>query len=138
MENLMENVFPIRAEKQDMIPAVVHVDGRFAIGFPRVDGGEEINARFDLASFPAQRLRDVFSIEGYEINGPLTGEIHLYGYYREPFGFGSLSLAAPEAWGEPFDFAAAGLRFEGAGVRTISRSEWRTATTTFGGPCNDQ
>ena len=97
--------------------SVVQVDGRFAIGFPRVDGGEEINARFDLASFPAQRLRDVFALEGYEINGPLTGEIHLYGYYREPFGFGSLSLVEPEAWGEPFGFAAAGLRFEGVGVR---------------------
>ena len=101
----------------DQTGAVVHVDGRFAIGFPRVDGGEEINARFDLASFPAQRLRDVFSVDGYAIDGPLTGEIHLYGYYRQPFGFGSLRLAEPEAWGEPFDFAAAGLRFEGAGVR---------------------
>ena len=97
--------------------SAVEVDGRFAIGFPRADGGEEINARFGLTSFPAQRLRDAFSVEGYEINGPLTGEIHLYGHYRQPFGFGSLSMKEPVAWGEPFDVATAGLRFEGEGVR---------------------
>ena len=97
--------------------SAVGVDGRFAIGFPRADGGEEIDARFALTSFPSQRLREVFSIEGYEINGPLTGEIRLYGYYRRPFGFGSLSLAEPVAWGEPFDVATASLRFEGEGVR---------------------
>jgi len=97
--------------------SLVAVDGRFAIGFPRADGGEEIDARFALTSFPAERLRDVFSVEGYEINGPLTGEIRLYGHYRRPFGFGSLSIAKPVAWGEPFDVATAGLRFEGVGVR---------------------
>ncbi len=101
----------------DQATSTVAVDGRFAIGFPRADGGEEIDARFALTSFPSQRLRDVFSVEGYEINGPLTGEIRLYGYYGRPFGFGSLSMAAPVAWGEPFDVATAGLRFEGEGVR---------------------
>ena len=101
----------------DQSASSVSVDGRFAIGFPRADGGEEIDARFALTSFPSARLRDVFSVEGYEINGPLTGEIRLYGHYGRPFGFGSLHLAEPVAWGEPFDVATAGLRFEGDGVR---------------------
>ena len=101
----------------DRDASVVEMDGRFAIGFPRADGGEEINARFSLSSFPAQRLREVFSIEGYEINGPLSGEFRLYGDYRQPFGVGSLTMDGPVAWGEPFDTATAGLRFEGDGVR---------------------
>ena len=101
----------------DQGPSQLHVDGRFSLGFPRADGGEEINARVTLASLPARMMRDTFSIEGYEINGPLTGELHLFGEYRRPFGFGNLTMSEPTAWGEPFDVAEAGLRFEGDGVR---------------------
>ena len=108
--DVLEGVF-------DQAGSAVAVDGRFAIGFPRADGGEEIDARFALTSFPSRRLREVFSVEGYEIDGPLTGEIRLYGHYGRPFGFGSLRMAEPVAWGEPFDVASAGLRFEGEGVR---------------------
>ena len=97
--------------------AELRVDGRFALGFPRQDGGEEINAQFGLVSFPAERMRAAFELVGYEINGPLTGEIHLFGDYGRPFGFGRLTLSSPVAYGEPFDSAAAGLRFEGNGVR---------------------
>ena len=98
-------------------PAELQVDGRFALEFPRRDGGEEINAQFRLVSFPAERMRAAFALVGYEINGPLTGEIHLFGDYGRPFGFGRLTLASPVAYGEPFDAATAGLRFEGNGVR---------------------
>ena len=101
----------------DQTASTVAVDGRFAIGFPRADGGEEIDARFAFTSFPSQRLRDLFSVEGYQIDGPLTGDIRLYGHYGRLFGFGSLNMAEPVAWGEPFDGATAGLRFEGEGVR---------------------
>ena len=101
----------------DQGPSQLHVDGRFALGFPRADGGEEINARVRLTSLPAQTLRDTFSIEGYEINGPLTGEFHLFGEYRRPFGSGSLTMSEPTAWGETFDAGTAGLQFEGDGVR---------------------
>ena len=115
--------------------SAVEVDGRFAIGFPRADGGEEINARFGLTSFPAQRLRDVFSVEGYAIDGPLTGEIHLYGHYGQPFGFGSLSMSEPVAWGEPFDSVTASLRFEGEGVRMdgleIGKGDGQLTGATF-------
>ncbi len=114
VENAYLDVFEGVFEQAD---SAVAVDGRFAIGFPRADGGEEIDARFALTSFPSQSLRNAFSVEGYEINGPLTGEIRLYGHYGRPFGFGSLSMADPIAWGEPFDVATAGLRFEGEGVR---------------------
>ena len=95
----------------------LEVDGRFAIGFPRADGGEEIDGRFRLESLPAQTMRDAFSIEGYEINGPVTGDIALRGEYRRLFGTGSLTMTEPVAWGEPFAVGDTRLRFEGDGVR---------------------
>ena len=73
-------------------PAQLHVGGRFALGSPRLDGGEEINARFDMVSFSAARVRDAFGLEGYDIDGLLTGEIRLFGHYQSPFGFGRLTL----------------------------------------------
>lgn len=96
--------------------AALDVDGRFAIG-GRGDGGDEIDASFELASFPAERVRQAFGLRGYDINGSLSGEIRLFGRYGSPFGVGRLTLRNPVAYGESFDSAAAGLRFEGAGVR---------------------
>ena len=97
-------------------PARLQVDGRFALG-SRDDGNDEIDASFHFVSFPARLVRDAFSLEGYDIEGPLTGEIRLFGEYRRPFGVGRMALADPVAYGEPFDSATAGLRFEGTGVR---------------------
>ena len=96
--------------------AALQVDGRFTIG-SRDDGGDEIDAGFELASFPAERVRQAFGLSGYDISGPLTGEIRLFGQYRNPYGVGRLALSEPTAYGESFDSATAGLRFEGSGVR---------------------
>lgn len=95
--------------------ASVRVNGLFAIG--RVaDGVEEMDASFELDGIPAQHVRDAFSIEGYPIDGPLYGDIRLYGEYRRPFGFGRLRIGGGVAYGESFDQTEAGLRFEGEGV----------------------
>ena len=96
--------------------AGMHVDGRFALGRPQTVG-EEINARFGLVGMPAQHVRDAFALEGYTIDGPLDGDIHLFGAYGRPHGYGTLALGPGVAYGEPFDSARAGLRFEGDGVR---------------------
>ena len=96
--------------------AALQVDGRFTIG-SRDDGGDEIDASFELASFPAERVRQAFGLSGYDISGPLDGEIRLFGRYRSPYGVGRLALREPVAYGESFDAATAGLRFEGTGVR---------------------
>jgi hypothetical protein len=96
--------------------AEIEVNGRFALG-ARNDGGDEIDANFSLASIPASRVREAFALEGYNIDGPLTGSVRLFGDYGSPFGVGSLTLANPVAYGEPFESATAGLRFEGSGVR---------------------
>jgi len=95
----------------------LEVEGQFAFGFPRQDGGEEIDARFSLISFPAANIRIAFGLTGYDIDGPLSGELHLFGKYSRPFGFGLLELSHPTAYGEPFELATASLRFEGDAVR---------------------
>ena len=93
------------------------IDGRFSLSRPRRDGGEEMNALVRLESFPAASIRAAFGLtEGYLIEGPATGEMRLYGPYRRLFGVGRLRLDRPTAYGEPFDSAAANLRFEGGGV----------------------
>ena len=94
------------------------IDGQFSLSSPRRDGGEEMNAVVRLESFPAASIRVAFGLtEGYLIDGPATGEMRLYGPYRRLFGVGRLRLDRPTAYGEPFDSAAADLRFEGTGVR---------------------
>ena len=98
-------------------PSELHLDGRFAAGFPRRDGGEEINARFRLVSRPAVDFRNAFRLEGYPIEGLLSGDLRLTGYYGRPFGSGRLTLNEAVVYGEPFDSVTAGLRFEGDGVR---------------------
>ena len=95
----------------------LEVEGQFALGFPRQDGGEEIDARFSLVAFPAANVRTAFGLTGYDIDGPLSGELHLFGKYSRPFGFGFLELSHPTAYGEPFELATASLRFEGNAVR---------------------
>ena len=107
------------------------VDGRFALG-ARSDGGEQIGARFELAAFPAERIRQAFGLEGYHIDGPLSGEIRLHGEYGRPYGDGELTLTEPVAYGEPFRSATARLRFEGNGVR-VEGLDVRKGTGTVTG-----
>ena len=70
----------------------------------------------DLAELPARHVRDAFGIDGYPIDGPLSGTIRLGGAYRQPYGSGTLRLGRGVAYGERFDRADAGLRFDGGGV----------------------
>ena len=98
-------------------PSEIHVDGRFALGFPRQDGGEELDGRIRLKSRPAVDFRHAFRLEGYSVDGPLSGELHIFGHYGRVYGFGRLEIDGATAYGETFDSASAGLRFEGNGVR---------------------
>jgi len=117
-EIVVENSYlDVRRGRFDSRSASVDIDGRFSLGYPRTDRGEEINATFRLASLPSASLRAAFGLRGYHVDGPLTGDVHLYGQYRRPFGFGRVRIDAPVAYGEMFDWASAGLRFEGNGVR---------------------
>jgi len=98
----------------------IRADGRFSAGFPRKDGGEEINARVRVTNWPVEDLRRAFGILDYNVDGVLTGEFHPYGPYQRPLGFGTMTIAKGVAYGEPFDSASASVRFEGDGVRLDS------------------
>jgi hypothetical protein len=97
--------------------SVIEADGRFSLGYPRKDAGEEINARVRLTGRPIADLRHAFLLDDYPVDGRLSGEFHLYGKYETPFGFGKLEITDGVAYKEPFEAASASLRFEGAGVR---------------------
>lgn len=110
----------------------IRADGKFALGYPRRDGGEEINARIRIARRPLGDLRHAFELDDYPVEGVVSGEYHLYGKYETPFGFGRLLIDHGVAYGEPFDTATASLRFEGTGVR-LDGMEIRKSTGAITG-----
>ena len=97
--------------------AEIRADGQFSLGFPRRDGGDEIDARVRITRWPLSSLRHAFTLDDYPVDGTVVGEYQLYGKYQTPFGFGRLNILNGTAYGETFDTATAALRFEGNGVR---------------------
>ena len=95
----------------------MHFDGLFSLGFPRDDGGDEIDARIRVVRRDMDSLRHAFGIDEYPVSGSLSGEFHLTGGYLRPVGFGGMTLDHFVAYGEPFQTATASLRFDGTGVR---------------------
>jgi autotransporter translocation and assembly factor TamB len=93
------------------------ISGAFSLGFPRRDLGEELNARIRIERRPVVDLLDAFDLEDYPVTGTLSGEFHLFGPYTRPFGFGRMTIDDGSAYGERFETASSGLRFEGNGVR---------------------
>ena len=95
----------------------IRTEGKFSLGYPRDDDGEEIDARFRAAGRDIDSLRHAFEIDDYPVSGALTGEFHLTGPYQHMVGFGAMTIDRGIAYGEPFEQATASLRFDGAGVR---------------------
>jgi hypothetical protein len=93
------------------------VNGRFSLGYPRKDGGDEIDGRVRITRRPVADLRSAFGLYDYPVEGLLSGEFHLFGKYETPNGFGKMTIERGTAYGETFEQASAGLRFEGGGVR---------------------
>jgi len=97
--------------------STMRIDGKFSLGFPRADGGEEINATIVVERRPLVDLRHAFALDDYDVQGRLSGEYHVYGKYTEPFGFGRMTIDDGIAYGERFSTSSASMRFEGNGVR---------------------
>jgi len=95
----------------------IRTTGRFSMGFPRDDGGPEIDAVIDIARRPVADLRHAFTIDDYDIDGTLDGEFHIHGAYLSPDGFGKMTIRDGVAYGEPFEEATADVRLEGDGAR---------------------
>ena len=95
----------------------IRAEGRFSLGYPRSDGGEEINARVRVSNRDLDSLRHAFELDDWPVSGRLGGEFHLTGSYLTPFGFGAMTIDNGVAYGEPVQKASASLRFDGRGVR---------------------
>ena len=93
------------------------VTGQFSLGYPRADGGEQIDARIRVTERPVADFREAFDLQDYDVDGMLSGDFHVYGEYERPHGFGSMTIARGIAYDEPFSEATASLQFEGEGVR---------------------
>ncbi len=113
VENSYVDVADAEMEKD---AARMRVSGRFSLGYPRRDGGEEMRARIQMFDWPLKDLRHAFVLDDYPVDGPLSGDFQLQGDYRGPVGFGRLRLADGVAYDEPFDGATSALRFDGLGV----------------------
>ena len=113
IENSYVDIADAEIEQGD---ARLRVTGRFSLGFPRRDGGEEIRARIQMHRWPLRDLRHAFALDDYPVDGPLSGDFQLQGDYRGPMGFGRLRLDDAVAYDEPLDTATAALRFDGLGV----------------------
>ena len=95
----------------------IHTDGKFALGTPRTDGGDEIDARFRIVRRDLASLRHAFQIDEYPVGGLFSGEMHLTGPYQRPLGFGAMVIDEGRAYGQPMRKATASLRFDGKGIR---------------------
>jgi translocation and assembly module TamB len=98
-------------------PSVITTTGRYSLGFPRKDLGEEMNAHIEIKGRPVGDLRHAFGIEDYDIEGLLTGTFDIKGKYLQPEGSGRLDIANAVFYGEPVDSATSALQLEGKGAR---------------------
>ncbi len=98
----------------------IRAEGLYSLGYPRGDGGEEINARVRMSGRDLDSLRHAFELDTWPVSGKLGGEFHLTGQYQAPLGFGAMTIDDGVAYGEPFQKATAALRFDGRGVRMDS------------------
>jgi autotransporter translocation and assembly factor TamB len=95
----------------------INAAGKFSLGYPRRDGGEEIDARVVLRRRPMVDLRAAFELHDWPVEGFVSGEYVLKGNYETPDGSGALLIEEGVAYAETFERATAQLNFEGNGVR---------------------
>ena len=102
----------------------ITAEGQFSLGYPRKDGGEQINARVKLTRRPMADLKHAFELDDYDMDGLVSGEYHVYGDYETPLGFGRLLVEDGVAYGETFDVdvVRAALRGHRRAARHDSRS----------------
>ena len=93
------------------------VSGQFSLGYPRADGGEEIDARIRIDTAARSRTSWRRSISRTTTSTAWCPAISTSTAITQPHGFGRLVITQGAAYGEPFSDATASLRFEGEGVR---------------------
>jgi len=115
---IIENSY---ADVKDVVitsgPSTITTTGRYSLGFPRKDGGPEIDARVAIVKRPVVDLRHAFNIDDYQLDGTLSGEFEIKGEYLRPRGSGRMEIVDGAAYGEPIESATANVRLEGDGAR---------------------
>lgn len=115
---VVENSYLDITEGRIEYPAGGHIitTGRYALGYPRADGGEEINAIVRVNGVPMEPLKQAFELDAWPVDGVVeSAEMVLTGAYETPRGSGRMRLVKAVAWDEPIDSADGELRFEGDG-----------------------
>ncbi len=124
---------------------MITASGRYSIGYPRKDKGQELDALVSIQRWPIREMRHALLMDDWPVDGAVSTELHLWGGYDRPDGFGNLRFDNGVGWKESFDYATATLRFEYAGVRTdgielhkstgivrgAAFSDWHTSTYSF-------
>ena len=97
--------------------AAIRTTGRFSLGFPRADHGEEVRARVAITNWPITDLRHAFDMESWPVDATIgSAEMDLNGPYTGLFGSGHLRLAGGVAWNEHFETAEGDLTLTGTGI----------------------
>ena len=101
----------------DPATASIKTSGRFSLGFPRADHGEELRAHVAIANWPLAELRHAFDLDDWPVDGQIaSAEMDLFGPYTGMFGSGRMQLADGVAWKEHFERASADLMLNGVGL----------------------
>lgn len=97
----------------------VVTSGKYALGYPRADGGEEINAAITVTNMPLEPMKKAFELEDWPVTGTIeSASMHLTGTYEKPgspANPGTMKLVNGTAWDEPFESVTSALVFEGNG-----------------------
>ena len=98
--------------------------GQFSLGYPRKDGGEEINARVRLTRRPMADLRHAFELDDYRHGRPRLGRVPRLRQLRDAARLRPLLIEDGVAYGETFERRrrVAALRGHRRAARHDSRS----------------
>jgi hypothetical protein len=95
----------------------IQTNGRFALGYPRADGGEQMRAKIRVAGWPLADIRHAFEQNDWPVDGTIgLANLDLSGEYEHLKGSGDLRIDRGVAWDEKFETASGQLEFDGRGV----------------------
>lgn len=92
-------------------------NGRYSLGYPRADGGEQFDARIRVDHWPLVDFRHAFLLDDWPVLGTTFADLRLYGDYEGPEGFGLIRVSPGRGWDETFDQFTARASFERVGMR---------------------
>ena len=90
----------------------ITASGKYSLGYPRKDKGQEVDALVSVSRWPIREMRHALLMDDWPVDGAVSTELHLWGGYDRPDGFGTLRFDDGVGWKESFEYATATLRFE--------------------------